>query len=117
MNPEELFEQSCLEIESAYVRLGHKFGWRFLTCQRSKFVEHPKVALVTLQPAGSRDYFPQLPRHSQEAGSAYIIENWDGRGRGADPLQQQVRKFFGALASRIGVPSGDKLLSDTTLTI
>ena len=39
-------------------------------------------ALVTSQPGGGRYYFPELPRRSQEAGSAYIIESWDGRPRG-----------------------------------
>lgn len=113
MNPQELFEQCCFQIESAYVRLGHKYGWRFLTCPRSSFVPNPKIALITLQPGGARDYFPELPRHSQERGSAYLVEDWDGCGVGRDPLQRQVRMFFAALASRIGVPSGDKLLAES----
>src|SRR5205814_2347248 len=113
MNAEVLLNKCCADIESAYVRLGHTCGWRFLTCPRSSFVTHPNVALVTLQPAGDHDYFPLLPRCSQEAGNAYIIEDWDGHGVGTDLLQQQVRKFFGALASRIGAPSGDKLLTQS----
>ncbi|PYS66255.1 MAG: hypothetical protein DMF74_01595 [Acidobacteria bacterium] len=113
MTPQELFEQCCSEIKSAYDQLGHKFGWRFLTCQSSAFVTHPKVALITLQPGGRRDYFPELPRESQERGSAYLIESWDGVPAGTAPLQQQVRGFFGALAQRIGAPSGDKLLTES----
>jgi len=110
MNPEELFDECCTEIDSAYVRLGHTLGWRFLTCPRSSFVEYPKVALVTLNPAGSRDY-PELPRRSQEDGSAYIIESWDGVCAGTAPLQRQIRKFFELIASRTGVSSGDALLA------
>jgi len=113
MNTEELFDQCCSEIESAYKHLGHSFGWRFLTCPRSAFITHPKVALITLQPAGRRDYFPELPRQSQERGSAYLIESWDGRPCGGDRLQRQVRMFFGELAFRIGAPSGDKLLAES----
>jgi hypothetical protein len=113
MNPQELFDECCADIETAYARLGHKFGWRFLTCRRSRFIANPKVALITLQPAGRRDYFPELPRQCQELGSAYLVESWDGRPRGRDPLQRQVRLFFAALARRIGAPSGDQLLSDS----
>src|SRR5256885_11040285 len=113
MNTQQLFEQCCSQIETAYSRLGHKYGWRFLTCPQSGFVTNPKIALITLQPGGARDYFPELPRHSQERGSAYLVENWDGRGTGRDPLQRQVRMFFSALASRIGAPSGDKLLAES----
>ena len=112
MTPQELFEQCCSEIKSAYDQLEHKFGWRFLTCPRSKFVEHPNVALVTSNPRGHRDY-PEYPRRSQEAGSAYIIESWDGLPAGTAPLQQQVRMFFDALASRIGAGSGDMLLNES----
>ena len=98
--------------------MGHKFGWRFLTCPRSRFVEHPNVALVTSNPGGYRDY-PEFPRCSQEKGSAYIIERWEKRDHcqlhpaGEEPLQQQVRMFFGALASRIGAHSGDMLLNES----
>jgi hypothetical protein len=112
MITEELFKECCADIEFAYARLGHKFGWRFLTCPRSAFVVNPKIALVTLQPAGRRDY-PELPRHSQEQGSIYLVESWDGHPRGGDPLQQQVRLFFSALASGVGVSSGDKLLAES----
>jgi hypothetical protein len=31
MNPAELFDQCCSDIEAAYGRLEHRFGWRFLT--------------------------------------------------------------------------------------
>jgi hypothetical protein len=112
MDPEGLFEQCCSEIESAHVRLGHRLGWRFLTCPRSTFVTYPKVALVTLQPGGNRDWFPALPRYSQERGSAYEVEDW-GRGVGLDPLQYQVQMFFDALASRVGASSGHKLLAES----
>ena len=112
MNPEQLFEQCCSKIDSAYVQLGHTLGWRFLTGPQSAFVAHPKVALVTLQPSGSHDY-PEHPRRSSEGGSAYIIESWDGLPAGADPLQRQIRMLFVALASRVGARSGDALLTES----
>src|SRR5215217_3631552 len=59
----------------------------------------------------SSGLFPGLPRGSHEHGSAYLIEGWDERPCGGDPLQRQVRMFFSSLASRIGAPSGDTLLA------
>jgi hypothetical protein len=78
------------EIEAECQRLGHRLGWRFLTCPKSN-IETAKFALVTINPGG--DKF-EAPLWSVEAGSAYVIERWKGFSPGNEKLQRQVRRMF-----------------------
>ena len=80
-------------IEAAHDALGHTLGWRFLTCPEKNF-EGAKLLLVTLNPAGNRRHGPSW---SQESGSAYVVESWNGQQPGADPLQRQIQKLFAFL--------------------
>jgi hypothetical protein len=77
-------------IQAAYQRLGHRLGWRLLTCP-ARNIESATVALVTINPGGA-NFEP--PRWSVEAGSAYVIERWKGRPPGQETLQRQVRRMF-----------------------
>lgn len=109
-----LFNDCCADIESAYHRLGHRLGWRFLSGPKATLSPASRIAFITLNPGGDYDS-PDHPRESQEQGSAFIVESWDGKPAGQSKLQVQVGALFGHLAARVG--NGDrKALMNTTLT-
>jgi hypothetical protein len=64
-------------------------GWSLLACPWDN-VRTADVALFTLNPGG-RDISRGV---SEEAGSAYVIQDWLGRGAGVEPLQRQVQRLF-----------------------
>lgn len=107
----QLFESCCESIEVEYSERGHTLGWRFLTGSAMSFVRSPKFMLLTLNPAGKRDY-PEHPRKAAPSGSAYVDESWHGLPRGEAPLQRQIRLMFEEIASQTGRPSGDALLRE-----
>ena len=107
-----LFTACCSDIDAAHSNLGHKLGWRFVTCPKDNFTKGADIWLITLHPGGRHDY-PEHPQPSQEAGSAYLVESWDDQAPGADPLQRQVQLLFVALAKQIGEHSGAGLLSSS----
>ena len=76
-------------IDAEYQRLGYKIGWRFMTCPERQF-EKPDVLLVSLNPSGRVEHGP---RWSQETGSAYVDESWDGQAPGTDTLQIQIQRL------------------------
>ena len=88
------FESLVADIQHEYSRLGHSMGWRFLTSPKAT-LDNPKVVLVTLNPAGNR--IDEHPAESQEQGSAYVVESWDGQPIGQDKLQRQVQMLFRSL--------------------
>jgi hypothetical protein len=77
-------------IQRECSRLGHRLGWRFLTCPREN-VEGSEAALVTINPGGG-SY--EEPSWSVETGSAYVIESWNGNKPGDSSLQRQVRRML-----------------------
>lgn len=85
----------CVErIDVAYRELGHSLGWRFLMGPRRTLSARTRVALVTSNPGGKKDY-PEYPRASVEQGNAYWVELWLGRVQAGDaPLQRQVQRLF-----------------------
>ncbi len=88
MNSEDSF--SSAEIQAEHERLGHKLGWRLFTCP-VRNIETALVALVTINPGGSKFEEPQW---SVEAGSAYELESWKNCPPGQENLQRQVRRMF-----------------------
>lgn len=82
------------EIEKAYRRLGYRYGWRFITCPAAN-ASSAKLLLVSLNPAGRAVHGPAW---SQEAGSAYFVESWNGGPPGSARLQRQVQNMFSFLA-------------------
>jgi hypothetical protein len=107
---ESAFVESCAEIERAYVRLGHRMGWRFLGSPQATLNPETAIALITLNPDGSAER-PDHARESSEAGSAYVVESWrHGNAPGEAPLQREVRRLFAMLAAALGEPDGDQLL-------
>ncbi len=110
----KLFESCCADIESAYHRLGHRLGWRFLSGPKETLSSASRIAFITLNPGGDFDS-PDHPHESQEAGSAFLVESWDGRPAGQSKLQIQVGAMFGHLAARMG-DGNLKALMNSTLT-
>ncbi len=84
-------------IEIAYQELGYRAGWRFMTCPTANF-DAPKVLLISLNPSGRVEHGP---RWSQENGSAYTIESWDGQAPGGDTLQVQIQRMVKHLGCTI----------------
>ena len=96
----DMFLEWCSDIQDAYVRLGHKMGWQFLTSPQATLSRHCQIALIAMNPGGSIER-PDHGRESSEAGSAYIVEAWkEGYAPGGAPLQVQVRRMFSLLAGR-----------------
>lgn len=81
------------EVETKYRELGYRAGWRFITCPQAN-ASRAKLLLVSLNPAGSVAHGPAW---SQEDGSAYRIESWNGLPAGFAPLQRQVQRLFAFL--------------------
>jgi hypothetical protein len=81
------------EIEKEYRRLGYRLGWRFITCPQA-YAKHAKLLVVSLNPAGRST---RGPSWSQEEGSAYRVESWNGLRPGASALQLQVQRMLAFL--------------------
>jgi hypothetical protein len=105
----ETFDTLKRRIETAYVDLDHQLGWRFLYTPARTLRPGMPLALVPINPAGSR-FLPPAP--SVECGNAYRIECWGKRGR-HNPLQRQVMRFYCELARALG--RAPKSLMDDTL--
>lgn len=108
------FDNRCAEIEAEYGRLGHKIGWRFLSGPKANLNRTTQVAFITLNPGGRNDP-PDHPHESQERGSAYLIESWDGRPAGQSNLQIQVGAMFKLLADRLNVGDYKTLMNETLM--
>ena len=81
------------EIEKKSRELSYNFGWRFITCPEAQRAT-AKLLLVSLNPAGREVHGPAW---SQEEGSAYRVESWNGLPQGTSPLQRQVQALFAML--------------------
>ena len=81
------------EIETAHRALNYTLGWRFMTCPQRN-MQSAKLLLVTLNPGGRE---VNGPAWSQEAGSAYRIESWNGLPEGQAKLQRQMQHLFSML--------------------
>jgi hypothetical protein len=95
-----LFDTCCTDIEAAYGRLGHRLGWRFLSGPKANLNPSTKIAFISLNPGGNYDS-PDHPHESQERGSAFLVESWEGRPAGQSKLQIQVGAMFKLLANRM----------------
>jgi hypothetical protein len=107
-----LFDTCCADIENEYTRLGHTIGWRFLSGPKVTLTPSAEIAFITLNPGGNDDP-PSHPHASQEAGSAYRVESWNGMPPGQSQLQLQVGEMFKLLAERMGSFEHLELMDDT----
>ncbi len=95
-----LFDSCCVDIESAYHRLGHQLGWRFLSGPKANLSPATRIAFISLNPGGNYDS-PDHPSKSQEQGNSFLVESWEGRPAGQSKLQIQVGAMFKLLANRM----------------
>lgn len=112
----DLFTNCSAEIESAYKRLGHATGYRFLTGPRATLACTTEVGLITLNPGGGAESAWQSGM-SFEPGSCYVAESWLGLPAGRAPLQRQVQALFREIMDHSGRPeSVDEYLAQHVLT-
>jgi hypothetical protein len=84
------------QVEDAYHRLGHKCGWRFMTCPEANLVT-ARLAIITLNPG---ETFQPPPKWSMENGVSYFEnEKWEKHEAGKNPLQKQVQLLANALST------------------
>jgi hypothetical protein len=111
-----LFDECVTDIDVAYKQLEHTLGWRFLSVSRSVLEKPSKIALITLNPAGSA-IPPDHPWASCENGSSYLVESWDGLVPGTSKLQTQVRRLFAALHTALRLHgNSDDLLEQALIS-
>jgi hypothetical protein len=96
----KLFEQCVQEIETSYIELGHRLGWRFLSVGKVVLNGPAEIALITLNPGGN-EIPPDHPTASCESGVSYLVESWDGAPPGQSKLQKQVQGLFRLLVDTL----------------
>jgi len=98
VNPSSILFDECVHlIESAYRRLGHGLGWRFLNVSKNVLNAPVKIAFITINPGG--EVIPSdHPDASCENGLSHLVESWEGLPPGQSTLQLQVQGLFRALA-------------------
>jgi hypothetical protein len=90
MSLEEEPVVKAAEIEIVCRDLGYQYGWRFITCPQAN-ASRANLLLISLNPAGRAIHGPSW---SQEEGSAYRVESWNGLPVGTSGLQRQVQSMF-----------------------
>ena len=108
------FDSLCADIETAYTKLGHTLGWRFLMGPQATLSDKTKLALITLNPGGDVEP-PNHPRTSVETGNAYFVEQWRNTPAGHDPLQVQVQALMADLHTRLGNGGPVRQFADTSV--
>jgi len=90
------------QTESAYARLGHSLGFNPLILSSVRaFDAKPRLLLMGLNPAGSRDYPEHRGRFRYEERDAYVGTDWGGHAIGQAPLQRQVAKLLRQVQRRV----------------
>lgn len=90
-------------VERAYARLGHSLGFNppIVSSVRA-FEAAPRLLLLGLNPAGSRDYPEHRGRFRFEEQDAYLGTSWDDHAPGQAPLQRQIGRLLGHVQRRLG---------------
>jgi hypothetical protein len=86
--------------EAACAEFGHPYGFNpWLLSSIDAFSAEPRLLVMGLNPAGSRDYPEHRGRYLYENGNAYF-HDWEGAGW--SPLQKQMQRLFAELQQRVG---------------
>lgn len=89
--------------ETAYARLGHSLGFNPLILSSIRaFEARPRILLMGLNPAGSRDYPEHRGRFRYEERDAYLGTSWGDHAVGQAPLQRQVALLLRQVQRRVG---------------
>lgn len=111
----KFFQDIVDQIEKFYLEHDYELGWRFLTCSKTVLKNNPKIAFITLNPAGST--IPDdHPLASCEEGSPYLDESWDGEKPGESKLQIQIQKMFGKIHEKVDYPGSKREFIEATLS-
>lgn len=85
-------------IEIQYKIGGYSLGWKFLYGPEAT-LDTAQVAFIGLNPGG--DFCPtEHADFSNERGSAYAVESWDGAAPRKSNLQRQVLTLFDKIGER-----------------
>lgn len=100
---EELFTQSCRELDTEFNRLGLLETFRFLTSSKDAFrTDIP--ALILDKPPSSNPFGSNDPPYSCEQGSAYFVECWgQGVPAGQEKIQRRMRLFLRDLQNELHI--------------
>ena len=98
-----LYETWYERIEKSYARLGHSLGFNppIVSSVRA-FEAKPRLLLMGLNPAGSRDYPEHRGRFRYEERDGYLGTSWNDYAPGQAPLQKQVAQLLRHLQRRVG---------------
>lgn len=98
-----LYEGWYARVERAYGQLGHSLGYNppIVSSVRA-FEAKPRLLLMGLNPAGSRDVPEHRGRFRYEDRDSYVGTSWDGLAPGQSPLQRQVAQLLRHLQRGLG---------------
>jgi len=97
-----LYETWCERTEKAYDRLGHSLGFDppIVSSVRA-FAAKPRLLLMGLNPAGSRDYPKHRGKFRYEERDAHLGTSWNGFAPPEAPLQGQVSQLLRNVQRRV----------------
>jgi hypothetical protein len=91
------------EVERAYARLGHSLGFNPpITSSLAALESRPRLLLMGLNPAGSKDYPEHRGRRRYDHDDIYLGTSWDDYPPGRAPLQRQVAMLLREIQRRLG---------------
>jgi hypothetical protein len=98
-----MYEEWYERTEKSYARLGHSLGFNppIVSSVRA-FEARPRLLLMGLNPAGSRDYPEHRGRFRYEERDGYLGTSWNDYAPGQAPLQKQVAQLLRHLQQRVG---------------
>jgi hypothetical protein len=94
--PDDHDEVVKLKIGETYRQLEYGSGWTFMMCRRDCLSE-ARVMLVGLNPGGRADFKDYREFWDCPEGNSYWESDWDLKGKGQAPLQQQVQRLMSSI--------------------
>jgi hypothetical protein len=89
--------------EATYAKLGHPLGFNpFIVSSVRAFEASPRLLLMGLNPAGSKDYPEHRGRFRYEEDDSYIGTSWGDLPKGQAKLQKQIALLLKEVQRRVG---------------
>ena len=90
------------KIEKQCEELGYPFGFDPpLLCSLKTLLSQPRILVVTLNPAGNKDFPENRGFDRFHEKNAYLDISWGSYSKGEAPLQKQIALLFKQLQQRI----------------